>query len=85
MGESRVPAEEERRSGDRAFDEIRSHRLGPDGIIEAVQRRTCTCFEANPETKVVEKLDTPDHAVALISFARDSARGVSRGAGERVR
>ena len=55
---------------------------GPDGIyFEAVQKTYVHVFRVNPETKVVEKLDTPDHAVAFgFSFARDFKHAAFRAA-----
>jgi dipeptidyl aminopeptidase/acylaminoacyl peptidase len=46
---------------------------GPDGIyFEAVQKTYGHLFRVNPETRVVEKLDAPDHVVAFgFSFSRD--------------
>ena len=57
---------------------------GPDGIyFEAVQKTYVHVFRVNPETKVVEKLDTPDHAVAFgFSFARDFKHAAFRAAME---
>jgi dipeptidyl aminopeptidase/acylaminoacyl peptidase len=57
---------------------------GPDGIyFEAVQKTYAHVFRVNPETKVVEKLDTPDHAVAFgFSFARDFKHAAFRAAME---
>jgi dipeptidyl aminopeptidase/acylaminoacyl peptidase len=57
---------------------------GPDGIyFEAAQKTYVHVFRVNPETKVVEKLDTPDHAVAFgFSFARDFKHAAFRAAME---
>src|SRR5216684_2727856 len=57
---------------------------GPDGIyFEAAQKTCAHVFRVNPETKVVEKLDTPDHAVAFgFSFARDFKHAAFRAAME---
>ena len=57
-----------------AFDEDpRLLDWGPDGIyFEAVQKTYAHLFRVNPQTRVVEKLDAPDHAVASgFSFTRD--------------
>lgn len=55
---------------------------GPDGIyFEASQKTYAHVFRVNPETKVVEKLDAPDHAVAFgFSFARDFKHAAFRAA-----
>jgi dipeptidyl aminopeptidase/acylaminoacyl peptidase len=57
---------------------------GPDGIyFEAVEKTYAHAFRVNPETKVVERLDTPDHAVAFgFSFARDFRHAAFRAAME---
>ncbi len=57
---------------------------GPDGIyFEAAQKTYAHVFRVNPETKVVERLDTPDHAVAFgFSFARDFNHAAFRAAME---
>jgi dipeptidyl aminopeptidase/acylaminoacyl peptidase len=57
---------------------------GPDGIyFEAAQKTFVHVFRVNPETKVVERLDTPDHAVAFgFSFARDFKHAAFRAAME---
>ncbi len=57
---------------------------GPDGIyFEAVQKTYVHLFRVNPETKVVEKLDAPEHAVAFgFSFARDFKHAAFRAAME---
>jgi len=57
---------------------------GPDGIyFEAAQKTYVHMFRVNPETKVVERLDTPDHAVAFgFSFARDFKHAAFRAAME---
>jgi dipeptidyl aminopeptidase/acylaminoacyl peptidase len=55
---------------------------GPDGIyFEAMQKTYAHVFRVNPETKVVEKLDAPEHAVAFgFSFARDFKHAAFRAA-----
>ena len=55
---------------------------GTDGIyFEAAQKTYVHVFRVNPETKVVERLDTPDHAVAFgFSFARDFKHAAFRAA-----
>ena len=55
---------------------------GPDGIyFEAVQKTYAHVFRVNPETKLVEKLDTPEHAVAFgFSFTRDFKHAAFRAA-----
>src|SRR5467141_2934210 len=57
---------------------------GPDGIyFEAVQKTYAHVFRVNPETKAVEKLDTPEHAVAFgFSFSRDFKHAAFRAAME---
>jgi dipeptidyl aminopeptidase/acylaminoacyl peptidase len=57
---------------------------GPDGIyFETVEKTYAHAFRVNPETKVVERLDTPDHAVAFgFSFARDFRHAAFRAAME---
>jgi len=57
---------------------------GPDGIyFEAVQKTYVHLFRVNPETKAVEKLDAPEHAVAFgFSFARDFKHAAFRAAME---
>jgi len=57
---------------------------GPDGIyFEAAQKTYLHLFRVNPETKVAEKLDAPDHAVAFgFSFARDFKHAAFRAAME---
>src|SRR5882762_4236448 len=57
---------------------------GPDGIyFEAAQKTYAHVFRVNPETRVVEKLDTPEHAVAFgFSFARDFKHAAFRAAME---
>jgi dipeptidyl aminopeptidase/acylaminoacyl peptidase len=57
---------------------------GPDGIyFEAAQKTYAHVFRANPEMKTVEKLDTPDHAVAFgFSFTRDFRHAAFRAAME---
>jgi dipeptidyl aminopeptidase/acylaminoacyl peptidase len=57
---------------------------GPDGIyFEAEQKTYAHLFRVNPETRVVEKLDTPEHAVAFgFSFARDFKHAAFRAAME---
>ena len=57
---------------------------GPDGIyFEATQKTYAHVFRVNPETKVAEKLDTPEHAVAFgFSFARDFNHAAFRAAME---
>ena len=55
---------------------------GPDGIyFEASQKTYAHVFRVNPETKVVEKLDAPEHAVAFgFSFTRDFKHAAFRAA-----
>ena len=55
---------------------------GPDGIyFEATQKTYAHVFRVNPETKVVEKLDSPEHAVAFgFSFTRDFKHAAFRAA-----
>jgi dipeptidyl aminopeptidase/acylaminoacyl peptidase len=55
---------------------------GPDGIyFEAAQKTYAHLFRVNPETRVGEKLDTPDHAVAIgFSFSRDFKHAAFRAA-----
>ena len=55
---------------------------GPDGVyFEATQKTYAHVFRVNPETKVVEKLDAPEHAVAFgFSFARDFKHAAFRAA-----
>ena len=57
---------------------------GLDGIyFEAAQKTYAHLFRVNPETRVVEKLDTPEHAVAFgFSFARDFKHAAFRAAME---
>jgi dipeptidyl aminopeptidase/acylaminoacyl peptidase len=57
---------------------------GPDGIyFDAEQKTYAHVFRLNLETKTVEKLDTPDHAVASgFSFSRDFKQAAFRAAME---
>jgi len=57
---------------------------GPEGIyFEAAQKTYAHLFLVNPETRAVEKLDTPDHAVAFgFSFSRDFKHAAFRAAME---
>jgi dipeptidyl aminopeptidase/acylaminoacyl peptidase len=57
---------------------------GPDGIyFEAAQKTYAHLFRVNPQTRVVEKLDAPDHAVASgFSFTRDFKHAAFRAAME---
>jgi len=68
-----------------AFDED-SNLLdwGPDGIyFEAAQKTYSHLFRVNPETRAVEKLDAPDHAVAFgFSFTRDFRHAAYRAAAD---
>src|SRR5712692_7102725 len=66
-----------------AFDEDPSLiDWGPDGIyFEAAQKTYAHIFRVNPETRVVQRLDTPDHAVAVgFSFTRDFKHAAFRAA-----
>src|SRR5258708_7597258 len=66
-----------------AFDEDPSLiDWGPDGIyFEAAQKTYAHVFRVNPETRVVQRLDTPDHAVAFgFSFTRDFKHAAFRAA-----
>ena len=55
---------------------------GPDGIyFEAEQKTYAHLFRVNPESRVVEKLDAPDHVVAFgFSFTSDFKRAAYRAA-----
>ena len=55
---------------------------GPDGIyFEAAQKTYAHLFRVNPETKTVEKLDAPEHAVTGgASFTRDFRHAAFRSA-----
>jgi dipeptidyl aminopeptidase/acylaminoacyl peptidase len=57
---------------------------GPEGIyFEAPQKTYSHVFRVNPETRAVERLDTPDHAVAFgFSFSRDFKHAAFRAAME---
>jgi dipeptidyl aminopeptidase/acylaminoacyl peptidase len=57
---------------------------GADGIyFEAEQKTYSHLFRVNPETRAVEKLDTPDHAVAFgFSFTRDFKHAAYRAAAD---
>ena len=66
-----------------AFDEDPSLiDWGPDGIyFEAAQKTYAHVFRVNPETRVVQRLDSPDHAVAVgFSFTRDFKHAAFRAA-----
>jgi dipeptidyl aminopeptidase/acylaminoacyl peptidase len=57
---------------------------GSDGIyFEAAQKTYAHVFRMNPETRIVDRLDTPDHAVASgFSFSRDFKQAAFRAAME---